>query len=51
MKDFEKITPTLSNLLKKLTKYEWADKCEWIFQESKRLFTTAPTPIVLAQGK
>jgi len=35
IKDFSNIAPPLTNMLKKMTKFEWSDKYEEAFQELK----------------
>jgi len=41
VQNFSKITTPLTNLTRKVTKYEWIEWCEEAFQELKRL-TSAP---------
>ena len=42
VRDFSKIAFSLTNLIRKTTKFEWDDKCEAAFQELKHRLTTAP---------
>ena len=49
VKDFSKITSPLINLLTKMTKFEWADKCKEVFQELK--ITTMPILSLPTEGK
>jgi len=41
VKDFSKIVSTLTDLLKKIVKFEWTNKCDEAFQELKNKLTTA----------
>ena len=42
VQNFSKITTPLTNLTRKITKYEWTEKCEEAFQELKKRLTSAP---------
>jgi len=42
VKAFSKMASQLTNLLKKMTKFKWLDKCEEAFHELKRLLATTP---------
>ena len=42
VKDFLKIASPLTNLLKKVVKFEWTSKCEEAFRELKHRLTRAP---------
>jgi len=41
VKNFSKITTPLTNLRRKIVKYEWTDWCEEAFQELKKMLTSA----------
>jgi len=41
VQDFSKITTPLTNLTKKVTRYEWIEQCEVAFQELKKRPTSA----------
>jgi len=49
VKDFSKITAPLTNLLKKVVKFEWTSKCEETFQELKSI--SAPIPTLPVEGE
>lgn len=51
MRDFSKIATPLTHLTKKVTKYEWTDRCEEAFQELKRRLTSAPILALPTSGK
>ena len=51
VKDFSKIASPLTNLLKKVVKFEWTSKCEEAFQELKNGLTSAPILISLVEGE
>ena len=51
VKDFSNITIPLTNLLKKMTKFEMLDKCEDTFQELKRRLTISLVLTLLVEGK
>ena len=51
VKDFAKIKSTLTNLLKKITKLKWIEKCERAFQKLRQHLTTAPILTLLIEGK
>ena len=42
VKDFSKTASTLINLLKKMAKFEWTEKCKRVFQELRQHFTITP---------
>jgi len=42
VQNFSKITTPLTNLTKKVTKYEWMEPCEEAFQELKKRLMSAP---------
>jgi len=42
VQDFSKIATPLTNLARKVTKYEWTERCERAFQELKKRLTSAP---------
>ena len=51
VKDFSKITSPLSNLLKKVVKLEWTNKCEKAFQELKNRLTSASILTLPIEGE
>ena len=51
MEGFSKLVGPLTNLTKKETKYEWADKHERAFQELKERLTTAPVLAIPRSGE
>jgi len=51
VKDLLKIVSLLTNLLKKVIKFKWTDKCEETFQELKRWVTTALILTLPVEGK
>jgi len=51
IKDFSKISSPLSNLLKKVVKFEWSNKCEEAFQELKSRLTSAPILTLTIEGE
>jgi len=51
VKDFLRIASSLTNLLRKMTKFEWSHKCEEVFQELKRWLTTAHILTLPVEGK
>lgn len=50
-KDFSKIASPLTNLLKKITKFEWSHKCKEAFQELKRCLTIVLILTLLVEEK
>jgi len=40
IQNFLKITTPLTNSIRKVTKYEWTDRCEEAFQEVKKRLST-----------
>ena len=42
VQNFSKIATLLTNLTRKVTKYEWTEQCEEAFQELKKRLTSAP---------
>ena len=42
VQNFSRIVTPLTNLIRKVTKYEWTDRCEEAFQELKKRQTSAP---------
>jgi len=42
VQNFAKIATTLTNLTRKVTKYEWKERCEEAFQELKKRLTSVP---------
>jgi len=42
IQNFSKITTQLTNLTRKVTKYEWTEECEGAFQGLKRRLTSPP---------
>jgi len=51
IKDFSKISSPLTNLLKKVVKFEWSSKCEEAFQELKSRLTSAPILTLPVEGE
>ena len=51
IKDFSKISSPLTNLLKKVVKFEWSSKCEEAFQELKNRLTSAPILTLPVEGE
>jgi len=51
VKDFSKIASLLTNLLKKVVKFEWTNKCEEAFQELKNRLSSAPILTLLVEGE
>jgi len=51
VKDFSKIASTLTNLLKKTTKFEWIEKFEKAFQELRHHLTTTPILSLQVESK
>jgi len=51
VKDFFKIASLLTNLLKKIVKFKWMNKCEEVFQEIKHKLTSAPILALPVQGE
>jgi len=51
VKDFSKIASPRTNLLKKITKFEWLDNCREAFQELKRRLTTLSVLTLPVEGK
>jgi len=50
-KDYSKIAPPLTNLLKKASMFEYTEKCEWAFQELRQRLTTGSILTLLVEGK
>ena len=42
VQDFSKIAIPVTNLTRKVTKYEWTEKCEKAFEELKKRLASAP---------
>jgi len=42
VQNFSKIATSLTNLTRKVTKYEWTERCEETYQEHKKSITSAP---------
>jgi len=42
VQNFKKIAIPLTNLIRKITEYEWTEQCEEAFQELKKKLTSAP---------
>ena len=42
VQNFSKIATPLTNLTRKVTKYEWTEQCEEAFQELKKRLTSVP---------
>jgi len=51
VKDSSKIASPLTNLLKKVVKFEWMGKCEKAFQELKNRLTSAPILTLPVEGE
>jgi len=51
VKDFPKIASPLTNLLKKVVKFEWMNKCKKAFQELKNRLTSAPILTLPMEGE
>jgi len=51
VKDFSKIASPLTNLLKKVVKFEWTSKCDEAFQELKNRLTSAPILTLPVEGE
>ena len=51
IKDFSKIASPLTNLLKKVNKFEWTERCQKAFQELRQRLTTAPILTIPMEGK
>jgi len=51
VKDFSKIASPLTNLLKKVNKFEWTEKCEKAFQELRQRLAAAPLLTLPMEGK
>jgi len=51
IKDFSKISSPITNLLKKVVKFEWSSKCEEAFQELKNRLTSAPILTLPVEGE
>jgi len=50
VKDFSKIAALLTNLLKKMVKFECISKCKEAFHEPKNRFISAPIVTLLVEG-
>ena len=51
IKDFLKMASPLTNLLKKVNKFEWTEKHERAFQELRHRLTTTPILTLPMEGK
>ena len=51
MQTFSKIALPLTNLLNKMTKFEWSTKCEQAFQELKKRLNITPVVTLPKEGK
>jgi len=51
VQNFSKIATLLTNLTRKVTKYEWMDHCEAAFQELKKRLTSAPVIALCTSDK
>jgi len=51
VKDFSKMLAPLTNLLKKVVKFEWTDKCKEAFQEQKHRVISAPILTLPVKGE
>jgi len=51
VQDFLKIAFPLTNLLKKVNKFEWTEKYERVFQELRQHLTTSLILTLLVEGK